>query len=241
MRPPRSTRTARQAGPPVASTHLTDLQLTGLGSTARGADPPVVIHNVVATANFGCDVDLEKIAWACHGEYNPRTFRAVKLRLDSNPKSTALIFSSGKMVCTGSNSECAALVAVNSYVHMVRRVHPEVRLKSATIQNIVASCALGRPVRLEALARALLLVSAFDPELFPGLRLKLRYPKTKVLVFTGGKCVIAGCKNRADVARAWAAVKKIVTPYLWNDDDGGGLPSHTALTATRAANRKNKI
>ena len=170
---------------------------------------------------------------------NPRTFRAVKLRL-TTPKATALVFSSGKVVCTGGASEVAAMTALHVYLSIVRTVHPEAKMCSLTIQNIVASCKFSAPVRLEELARAFMLRSAFDPELFPGLRLKLRSPKAKILVFCGGKCVIAGCRNRADLARAWAAVKIMVSPYVWTTADGGVAPTHTAMTAKRVASRKDK-
>lgn len=244
-------RAGRSSRPPsdVVSTRLPDLQLDGLGSGPfpDGAAAPearmrVVIHNVVVSANFGCTVDLERVAWACYGEYNPRTFRAVKLRLDSNPRSTALIFGSGKVVCTGSGSECAALTAVNVYLAMVQQVHPEARLRSARVENIVATSSLGHPVRLDALARSMMLRSAFDPELFPGLRLKLRHPRTKALVFCGGKVVIAGCRNRADIARAWAAVNMIVEPFLWKDGTTeGAAPTHASVAAARVTNKKNKL
>ena len=210
-----------------------------MADVAAAAAGPV-IHNVVATANFGCKaVDLARVAWECFGEYNPRTFRAVKLRLVGATKSTALVFASGKVVCTGSNSESAALTAVNVYLRLVRRVHPEARLVSVKVQNIVGTCALPRPVDLEALSRSLLLRSAFDPELFPGLRLKLNYPKAKVLIFCKGKCVIAGCCEREDVARAWSAVLIMTAPYLVAED--APAPTHAGLTARRIARRKGKI
>ena len=65
-----------------------------------GAHNIVTIHNVVATANFGCTLDIVKVAWTYHGEYNPNTFAAVQLRL-SFPRTTALVFASGNVVCTG--------------------------------------------------------------------------------------------------------------------------------------------
>ena len=223
---------ARHATPQV--TRLADLGLDGLGSgvSEEAAPSPVVIHNVVVTANFGCSMDLEQLAWRCYGEYNPRTFRAVKLRI-TEPRSTALVFSSGRVVCTGGASECAALTALHVFLSVARVVHPEARMRAVTVQNIVASANFGAPVRLEDLGRAFMLRSAFDPELFPGLRLKLRHPKAKVLIFCGGKVVIAGCRNRGDLARAWAAVQIMVSPYLWREGDAGAAPpTHMAMTAS---------
>jgi transcription initiation factor TFIID TATA-box-binding protein len=46
-------------------------------------------------------LDLKKIALhARNAEYNPKRFAAVIMRI-RDPRTTALIFSSGKMVCTG--------------------------------------------------------------------------------------------------------------------------------------------
>jgi len=58
-------------------------------------------RNIVCTVNLGCKLDLKKIALhARNAEYNPKRFAAVIMRI-RDPRTTALIFSSGKMVCTG--------------------------------------------------------------------------------------------------------------------------------------------
>ena len=55
-------------------------------------------QNVVATVNLECKLDLKAIALhARNAEYNPKRFAAVIMRI-REPKSTALIFASGKMV-----------------------------------------------------------------------------------------------------------------------------------------------
>jgi transcription initiation factor TFIID TATA-box-binding protein len=62
------------------------------------------IQNVVGTVNLGCKLDLKEITWKGKAtEYNPNRFAAVIMRL-RNPKTTGLIFSSGKMVITGARS-----------------------------------------------------------------------------------------------------------------------------------------
>ena len=86
----------------------------------------ITIFNVVATANFGCTFDLTQIAWELNGEYNPKTFAAVQLRI-ACPKTTALVFGSGKVVCTGASSENAAWIALGIYLRKLSRFHPEVR------------------------------------------------------------------------------------------------------------------
>lgn len=85
----------------------------------------ITIFNVVATANFGCSFDLVRVAWELNGEYNPKTFAAVQLRID-RPKTTALVFGSGKVVCTGASSENAAWIALGIYLRKLSRLHPQV-------------------------------------------------------------------------------------------------------------------
>ena len=63
-----------------------------------------LIQNIVCTVNLGCKLDLKNIALhARNAEYNPKRFAAVIMRI-RQPRTTALVFSSGKMVCTGAKS-----------------------------------------------------------------------------------------------------------------------------------------
>ena len=56
-----------------------------------------LVRNMVATVNLDCKLDLKTIALhARNAEYNPKRFSAVIMRI-RDPKTTALIFSSGKM------------------------------------------------------------------------------------------------------------------------------------------------
>ena len=74
-----------------------------LGSATNGIIPK--IQNVVATVNLDCKLDLTQIAnGAKNCDFNPRRFCAVIMRI-REPKATAMIFASGKMVCTGNKSE----------------------------------------------------------------------------------------------------------------------------------------
>lgn len=72
-------------------------------------------RNIVCTVNLGCKLDLKKIALhARNAEYNPKRFAAVIMRI-RDPRTTALIFSSGKMVCTGAKRFVNSFNIKNSY------------------------------------------------------------------------------------------------------------------------------
>jgi hypothetical protein len=63
------------------------------------------LQNVVSTVNLGCQLDLASIAQrARNAEYNPKRFAACILRI-REPKTTALMFNSGKVVIAGARSE----------------------------------------------------------------------------------------------------------------------------------------
>jgi transcription initiation factor TFIID TATA-box-binding protein len=72
--------------------------------------------------NLGCKLDLKKIALhARNAEYNPKRFAAVIMRI-REPRTTALIFSSGKMVCTGAKSEEDSRLAARKYARIVQKL-----------------------------------------------------------------------------------------------------------------------
>jgi transcription initiation factor TFIID TATA-box-binding protein len=119
---------------------------------ASDLDPKIL--NIVATANLNSTLDLRNIAIRTkNAEYNPKRFSAVVMRIRDPAKSTALVFNSGKMVCTGSKSEEASYLAVRSYAKTIKRVgHESVKLSDFKIQNIVASYEVNFSIMLEAIA-----------------------------------------------------------------------------------------
>ena len=67
--------------------------------------PKIQVQNIVASANLGVEVTLEKAAFLLpNSMYEPEQFPGLIHRMD-NPKVVLLIFSSGKMVITGAKSE----------------------------------------------------------------------------------------------------------------------------------------
>ena len=162
----------------------------------------VCIENVVATASIDQRVDLNLIARTfVEAEYHPDVFPGLVFKL-KNPKTTTLIFSSGKMVCTGAKSEEQSRKAVQEVVRRLKKGGIPIKNEAKiVIQNMVASVNLGGKIRLEEAAR-LLPKSMYEPEQFPGLIHRMADPKTVILVFTSGKLVCTGAKREGDVYRA---------------------------------------
>ena len=161
--------------------------------------PIVSIENVVASATVDQKMDLNDITKKFPDvEYHPDQFPGLVFRLKS-PKTATLIFTSGKMVCTGAKSEQMSKNAVKTVVEKLRKGNVTVKKNAVvTIQNIVASINLGGKIHLEQAARTLPR-SMYEPEQFPGLIHRMLDPKTVLLLFTSGKIVCTGAKKEPDV------------------------------------------
>ena len=65
------------------------------------ADVEIKVENIVASATLGKSLELPRIAPALENvEYNLEQFPGLVFKL-KEPKTAALIFGSGKLVCTG--------------------------------------------------------------------------------------------------------------------------------------------
>lgn len=80
-------------------------------------------------------------------------FAAVIMRI-RDPKTTALIFASGKMVVTGAKSEEQSRLASRKYARIIQKLGFAAKFQDFKIQNIVGSCDVKFPIRLEGLAYA---------------------------------------------------------------------------------------
>jgi len=78
-------------------------------------------------------------------------FAAVIMRI-RDPKTTALIFASGKMVVTGAKSEDDSRLASRKYARIIQKLGFNAKFMDFKIQNIVGSCDVKFPIRLEGLA-----------------------------------------------------------------------------------------
>jgi transcription initiation factor TFIID TATA-box-binding protein len=162
----------------------------------------VSIENVVASASINQKVDLNEITKNFEDvEYHPEQFPGLVFRLKT-PKTATLIFSSGKMVCTGAKSEELARKAVEEVVRRLKKGSIPIKNKATIeIQNIVASANLSGKVYLEEAARVLP-KSMYEPEQFPGLIHRMADPKTVILLFASGKLVCTGAKKESEVYRS---------------------------------------
>ncbi|CAD5121289.1 DgyrCDS9818 [Dimorphilus gyrociliatus] len=171
------------------------------------------LQNIVCTVSLGVKLDLKKIALkARNAEYNPKRFAAVIMRI-RDPRTTALIFSSGKMVCTGAKSEDSAKLAARKYARIIQKLGFEAKFLDFKIQNMVGSCDVRFPIRLEGLVLTHQQFSSYEPELFPGLIYRMVKPRIVLLIFVSGKVVLTGAKVRKEIDDAFENIYPILKNF----------------------------
>jgi transcription initiation factor TFIID TATA-box-binding protein len=178
----------------------------GAGAPGEPENREPKLENIVSTVNLDCQLDPHKIALhAKNAEYNPKRFAAVIMRI-REPKTTALIFRSGKMVCTGAKTERESEAAARKYAKTIKKLGFEVKFKEFTIQNIVASCSVDYRLDLEKLRTIHEKFCTYDPEIFPGLIYRMEQPKIVLLLFCSGKVVLTGAKKREQLILAFSKI-----------------------------------
>ena len=173
---------------------------------ASTPDFGIRIENVVASTALNAKVPLHKLVQHLEGtEYEPEQFPGLVYRL-KEPKVAALIFSSGKIVCTGAKSPKDAEKAIAKVVKMIETSGVKVTIKpKVRIENIVASAKLGRELNLDMIAFNLE-NAEYEPEQFPGLVYRIPDPKVAFLLFGSGKIVCTGGRSIENVR---VAIKKL--------------------------------
>lgn len=170
-------------------------------------DVHIRVVNIVVSTSLEHDIPLEKMAAVLpNTEYNPEQFPGLVIRI-KDPKTSALIFSSGKVVCTGAKSLDKVDESIIQIIAALKKINIDIIIKPViTVQNIVGSGAIGMDLNLNKLAMKLD-NTEYEPEQFPGLVYKLMEAKATFLLFSNGKIVCTGTKSEEQML---AAVDKLV-------------------------------
>jgi transcription initiation factor TFIID TATA-box-binding protein len=169
---------------------------------ATGGGRDVTLVNIVGTTSLEHDIPLEKMAATLpNTEYNPEQFPGLVIRI-KDPKTSALIFSSGKVVCTGAKNLEELDQCLKKIIKSLEKINIKIKIEPViTIQNMVASGSIGMDLNLNVLAMKLD-NTEYEPEQFPGLVYKLKAAKATFLLFSNGKIVCTGTKSEDEVHKS---------------------------------------
>uniref|UniRef100_A0A2K6SEJ3 TATA-box binding protein like 2 n=1 Tax=Saimiri boliviensis boliviensis TaxID=39432 RepID=A0A2K6SEJ3_SAIBB len=157
------------------------------------------LQNIVSTVNLACKLDLKKIALhAKNAEYNPKVRFLISLLLT-------------KLECNGAISQ--SRLAARKYARVVQKLGFPARFLDFKIQNMVGSCDVKFPIRLEGLVLTHQQFSSYEPELFPGLIYRMVKPRIVLLIFVSGKVVLTGAKERSEICEAFENIYPILKSF----------------------------
>jgi transcription initiation factor TFIID TATA-box-binding protein len=168
----------------------------------------IKIENVVAFTTLNVNISLNKLVSSVENtEYEPEQFPGLVYR-PTNPRAAALIFSSGKIVCTGTKSIDKAKEAMQKVVERIGQAGVKVPKKfPIEVENIVASSKIKAKLNLEEIAFSLE-NAEYEPEQFPGLVYRITEPRVAFLLFSSGKIICTGAHRIDDIYTALNKFKK---------------------------------
>jgi len=160
----------------------------------------IKIVNLVVTTDLKHKLLLEKIASTSHNtEYNPEQFPGLIIRI-KEPKTSALLFTSGRVVCTGAKNMEGAKKSIAKIIASLKKLNIKIIVEPVLkIQNLVGAGELGFDLNLNVLTMRLKNVE-YEPEQFPGLIYKIKKPfPSSFLLFSNGKIVCTGTKSEKEM------------------------------------------
>lgn len=198
----------------AAQLQVTDsgIENTQLKDNVVADDDPIldiVINNVVCCFTTRCHLNLKRIAQEGMNVIYRRDCGMVSMKL-RKPSTTASIWSSGKITCTGATSEEQALVAARKIARSVEHLGFKVKFKNFRVVNVLGTCSMPFGINITKFSCEHKESASYEPELHPGVTYRIKNPKATLKIFsTGSITVTAPC-----IANIQSAIEHIYTLVL---------------------------
>ncbi|KFB51739.1 AGAP007517-PA-like protein [Anopheles sinensis] len=164
----------------------------------------IVINNVVCSFSVRCHLNLREIALNGYNVEFRRENGMVTMKL-RRPYTTASIWSSGKITCTGATSEAQAKTAARRYSRCLQKLGFNVRFKNFRIVNVLGTCSMPWGIMIVNFSEKYKKDASYEPELHPGVTYKLHTPKATLKIFSTGSITVTA----ASVAYVQQAIEHI--------------------------------
>jgi len=179
----------------------------------NGQDKPeldIVINNVVCSFNVRCHLNLRDIALrGINVEYRKENgMVTMKLR---RPYTTASMWSSGKITCTGANSEDQAKVAARKYARLLQKLGFNCRFNNYRVVNVLGTCIMPFAIKITNFSKEHREAS-YEPELHPGVTYRIKQPKATLKIFSTGSITITA-PSVANIQSAVEHIYPLVYPF----------------------------
>ena len=185
--------------------------------------PRAEIHNLVGTCKINssvCPLDLQHVSRLLpNSHFDKQKFAAITVRLH-DPVCTVLLFTSGKLVLTGSKTFVECMYACMRVLKILRAGTPGVKFEvvESNIQNIVGNVDLQlgseQKLDLDAFHRDHSVFCTYQKNMFPGLIFRPINSPIVLLLFMSGKIVLTGAKSSHAMHCGWKSIWPCVQPYI---------------------------
>lgn len=159
----------------------------------------IVINNVVCSFSVRCHLNLREIALnGMNVEYRKENgMITMKIR---RPYTTASIWSSGKVTCTGATSEVQAKIAARRFARCLQKLGFNVCFNNYRVVNVLGTCSMPFAIKINSFSERHK-EADYEPELHPGVTYKLKTPKATLKIFSTGSVTVTA-PSVADVQAA---------------------------------------
>lgn len=164
----------------------------------------IFIRNVVCAFNVSCHLSLRDIALKGTNVEFKRENGMVTMKL-RKPYTTASIWSSGKITCTGATSEDDAHLAARRYARVLQKLQFRVRFRNYRVVNVLCTCKMPFAIKIVQFSEKFKKQASYEPELHPGVTFNLEKPKSTLKIFSTGSMTVTA----RSVANVQAAISYI--------------------------------
>ncbi|CRK90887.1 CLUMA_CG004575, isoform A [Clunio marinus] len=164
----------------------------------------IVISNVVCAFSVRCHLALKDIALNGANVEFKRENGMVTMKL-RKPYTTASIWSSGKITCTGATSEDQAKIAARRYARVLQKLNFKVRFQNYRVVNVLGTCRMPWAINIINFSEKYKKDASYEPELHPGVTYILKNPTATLKIFSTGSMTVTA----RSVANVQAAIEHI--------------------------------
>lgn len=200
-------------------------------------EPPeldIVINNVVCSFSVRCHLNLREIALKGSNVEYRRENGMITMKL-RRPYTTASIWSSGKVTCTGATSEIQAKIAARRFARSLQKLGFKVRFNNYRVVNVLGTCCMPFAIKITSFSVYHKENADYEPELHPGVTYKLKEPKATLKIFSTGSVTVTA----PNVASVQAAIEYIY-PLVYEFRKERTADDELALPAKRRKLELNK-
>ncbi|KAG5683842.1 hypothetical protein PVAND_013105 [Polypedilum vanderplanki] len=171
----------------------------------------IVISNVVCAFSVRCHLSLKHIALQGANVEFKRENGMVTMKL-RKPYTTASIWSSGKITCTGATSEEQAKIAARRYARMLQKLNFRVRFQNYRVVNVLGTCKMPWAIKIVQFSEKYKKEASYEPELHPGVTYNLKNPTATLKIFSTGSMTVTA-RSVADVQAAIEHIYPLVYEF----------------------------